>query len=286
MKALLFGANGQLGKELIATCPEYVLLRYCDSSQADFTRPETIARWVEAENCQTIINAAAYTAVDRAENDREKAFCINHHAVGTLAELSLKYNIFLVHVSTDFVFNGRNYKPYSTKDSPDPVSLYGLSKYEGEKAISEILGNQALMIRTAWLYSKYGKNFVKTMLNAMESKESLSVIDEQIGTPTWARGLARAIWRALDQHITGIVHWTDAGVASWYDFAVAIQEEALGLGLLSRKIPIRPVKTESFPTPAARPFYSVLDKHDFWDALGLCPYHWREQLRSMLQELP
>ncbi len=284
MKVLLFGARGQLGRELLATCPEHVLLTSLDSSQADFTRPETIIPRVAAENCHAIINAAAYTSVDKAENDREKALCINHYAVHTLAELSFKYQIFLVHISTDFVCKGTG-RPCATEDSPDPVNWYGISKYRGEQAVTDILGNQALIVRTAWLYSRYGKNFVKTMLQAMEEKETLSVVDDQIGTPTWARGLAQAIWKALDQHITGIAHWTDAGAASWYDLAVAIQEEALGLGLLSREIPIWPVPTQAFPTPAARPFYSVLDKHGFWESLGVYPLHWRVQLRSMLKEL-
>jgi dTDP-4-dehydrorhamnose reductase len=147
------------------------------------------------------------------------------------------------------------------------------------------MGDTALIIRTAWLYSSHGSNFVKTMLKLMKEKQHLNVIDEQIGTPTWANGLALAIWNALEKKLTGTFHWTDAGVASWYDFAIAIQEEAQAFGLLDNLIPIYPVPSSAFPTPAKRPLYSVLDKSSFWQTLKIKPMHWRTQLRSMLKEI-
>ncbi|MCD4722101.1 MAG: NAD(P)-dependent oxidoreductase, partial [Desulfobacula sp.] len=141
------------------------------------------------------------------------------------------------------------------------------------------------IIRTAWLYSSHGVNFVKTMLKLMKEKQSLSVIDEQVGTPTWARGLARAVWASIKKDLFGTFHWTDAGAASWYDFAVAIQEEAVAAGLLERSIPITPVPSDQFPATAQRPFYSILDKRSMWQATGITPVHWRVHLRSMLKEL-
>ena len=190
----------------------------------------------------------------------------------------------MVYISTDFVFNGQNFKPYLPDDTLDPKSVYGKSKLKGEQAVRKILGDKALIIRTAWLYSVHGNNFVKTMLKLMKEKSSLNVIDEQIGTPTWAKGLAQAIWTALEKNLTGTFHWTDAGVASWYDFATAIQEEGLEAGLINSAIPILPVGTGQYPTPAKRPMYSVLDKTSFWHFTNIKPVHWRVQLRSMLKE--
>ena len=232
-----------------------------------------------------IINAAAYTAVDKAEQEKDLAFRINDHAVRDIAGLCQENKIRLVHISTDFVFSGKHFQPYLPEDPSEPLSVYGLSKQKGEQAVAEILAGCALTIRTAWLYSIHGNNFVKTMLSLMRDKPSLTVIDEQIGTPTWANGLAKALWSALENRLTGIFHWTDAGVASWYDFAVAIQEEALNIGLLEKAIPILPVPSSRFPTPAERPMYSVLDKTSFWQALNITPVHWRVQLRTMLKEL-
>jgi dTDP-4-dehydrorhamnose reductase len=223
--------------------------------------------------------------VDKAEQEKDLAYRINHTAVFEIAQLCRRNTISLVHISTDFIFNGRNFKPYQPDDMPDPESIYGKSKFKGEQAVHKILDAQALIIRTAWLYSAHGNNFVKTMLRLMKEKPKLSIIDEQIGTPTWAHGLARAIWTALEKNILGTFHWTDAGVASWYDFAMAIQEEGLQAGLLNKSIPICPVPSHQFPTPAKRPMYSVLDKSSFWQATDINPIHWRIQLRSMLREL-
>lgn len=285
MKILVLGANGQLGYELTRTCPPGFSLQTCDYPKVDFGSTQSLIKCIETMPSDGIINAAAYTAVDKAEQEPEQTFRINHTAVTTLAQQALQRNIPLVHVSTDFIFNGRNYKPYSPMDTPDPESVYGHSKLKGELAVKDILGDKALVIRTAWLYSAHGENFVKTMLRLMKERDRLTVIDEQIGTPTWARGLAGAIWTALEKKLFGIFHWTDAGIASWYDFAVAIQEEALAAGLLSKAIPVLPVPSVQYPTPARRPFYSVLDKTDLWKATGITPVHWRVQLRTMLKEL-
>ena len=285
MKILLLGANGQLGWELQRTCPNDVTIEVCDYPKVDFSSAASIQNCIQSASPDCIINAAAYTAVDKAEQEEALAYKINHEAVGVLSEFALKNEIKLVHVSTDFVFSGNQYKPYQPEDIPDPESVYGRSKLAGEKSVQRILGNKALIIRTAWLYSAHGSNFVKNMLGLMSQKESLNVIDEQVGTPTWAFGLALAIWVCVKNNIVGTHHWTDAGVASWYDFAVAIQEEGIAAGLLSKGIPIMPIPESLYPTPAKRPSYGVLDKRSLWEKTGLTPIHWRVQLRDMIKEL-
>ena len=281
MKVLLLGAGGQLGWELQRTCPPVIDLTLCDFPKVDFTNAGTIQECIQAAGPDWIINAAAYTAVDKAESEPTLADRINHLAVREIATLCRKNRIRLVHISTDFVFSGQNHKPWLPEDTPDPISEYGRSKLKGEQAVLEILDNP-LIVRTAWLYSGHGSNFVKTMLNLMNEKPSLTVIDEQISTPTWARGLADIVWQAVGKNLSGIYHWTDAGVASWYDFAVAIQELALDLGLIKTAVPILPVPATAFPTPAQRPLYSVLDKTATLQALETPPAHWRTRLKTML----
>ena len=284
MKVLVLGANGQLGWELQRTCPVNIALATCDFPKVDFGSPDSIRDCISTSQPECIINAAAYTEVDKAEQEEELAYRINHLATREIAELCKKNTISMVHISTDFIFNGQNFKPYRPDDTPDPKTVYGKSKLKGEQEVRKILEDNALIIRTAWLYSVHGNNFVKTMLKLMKEKSSLNVIDEQIGTPTWGFGLARAIWIALENKLTGTFHWTDAGVASWYDFALAIQEEGIKAGLLDKSISILPVTSLQYPTPAKRPMYSVLDKTSFWLATGIKPVHWRVQLRSMLKE--
>ncbi|WP_319577419.1 dTDP-4-dehydrorhamnose reductase [uncultured Desulfobacter sp.] len=285
MKVLLLGANGQLGWELKRTCPQDIILTTCDYPKVDFLSTTSITTCIETARPDWIINAAAYTAVDKAEEEKETAERINHTAVREIAGLCRQNNIRLIQISTDFVFNGKAHRPYLPQDTPDPISTYGKTKLKGEQAALEILKDDAAIIRTAWLYSSHGANFVKSMLNFFETKPELNIIDEQIGTPTWANGLAQAVWQAIDKNLTGIHHFTDAGIASWYDFATAIQEEALSLNLTQKEIPINPIPASQYPTPAERPFYSVLDKTSLWQTLDLKPVHWRKQLRSMLKEL-
>ena len=285
MKILLLGANGQLGWELQRTCPKDVVMEICDYPKVDFGSVVSIKDCVQKASPDCIINAAAYTAVDKAEQEETLAYKINHEAVVVLAEIAREKKIKLAHISTDFVFSGQQYKPYQPADTPDPESVYGKSKLAGEKAVQKILEDRALIIRTAWLYSAHGSNFVKTMLGLMGERDGLNVIDEQVGTPTWAHGLAQAVWACIDKDITGIHHWTDAGVASWYDFSVAIQEEGRAAGLLEKSIPIMPIPASLYPTPAKRPWYGVLDKKSLWAKTGIVPVYWRVQLRNMLKEL-
>lgn len=286
MKVLLIGSNGQLAWEIQRTCPDGVELTALGHTEIDLCSRQSIEKCINKISPDCIINAAAYTGVDKAEKDSKAAYQLNHKGVLYLAEQAEKNNIYLIHISTDFVFNGENFRPYKPNDCPCPESVYGKSKLEGELAVIRLMDKKnALIIRTAWLYSSHGHNFVKTMLKFMQEKTHLKVIDEQIGSPTWAFGLAKAVWTAIEKKLAGIFHWTDAGVASWYDFAMAIKEEGLLTGLLSKSIPIFPVSVDEYPTPAKRPMYAVLDKRSMWQATGIIPVHWRVQLRLMLKEL-
>ena len=285
MKILLVGSNGQLGWELCRTCPEKIKLTALDYPEIDLCQPDSLVETIKHINPDWIINAAAYTAVDKAEKEKEKADQINHQAVLKIAECVKELNIRLMHISTDFVFDGLQSTPYLTNSTPNPDSVYGITKLEGEKRVLEVLKENALIIRTAWLYSSHGNNFVKSILRLLKEKDYLNIVDDQVGTPCWANGLGKTIWKAIDKDLKGIFLWTDAGVATWYDFAVAIQEEGIAGGILNRMIPINPIPTSKYPTPAKRPTYSVLDKTSFWKAIQVNPLHWRIQLRSMMKEL-
>jgi dTDP-4-dehydrorhamnose reductase len=284
MKVLIAGANGQLGRTLADTAPEGVTPHLLDLPDFDITDEESVRRQVSAAAPDLIVNAAAYTAVDQAEEQSDLAFAVNAAGAGHLARAARETGARLIHVSTDYVFDGNANTPYAPDAECRPLGVYGRSKRQGETAVLDAL-DDALILRTAWLYSRHGANFVLTMLRLMAQKPLLSVVVDQIGTPTWTGTLAAAVWAAAARPETrGIYHWTDAGVASWYDFAVAIQEEALALGKLARPIPIAPIRTADYPTTARRPAYSVLDCTRSWRDFGLAPVHWREALRRMLGE--
>jgi len=283
MKIVIIGSNGQLGWELQRTCPKAYEMTAVDYPEIDITKQTSVKCLLEKQQPDWVINCAAYTNVDKAETDRAAAWAVNGEGAGNLARAVQEIHARLVQVSTDFVFNGNNCRPYRPEDTPDPLSVYGKTKLAGEQAVMDILKEDGLIIRTSWLYSSHGANFVHTMIRLMKEKESLNVIDDQIGTPCWANGLARAVWASVENDLRGIFHWTDAGAASWYDFAVAIQEEAVLAGLLDRSIPVLPISTKLYPTPAKRPLYSLLDKSSFCAATGLATYHWRQQLRRMMQ---
>ncbi|MEX2334574.1 MAG: dTDP-4-dehydrorhamnose reductase, partial [Pseudohongiella sp.] len=232
-----------------------------------------------------VINAAAYTAVDQAETDDLDARLANATGPKHLARWAKERNSWLLHISTDFVFSGRSHRPYTPDDQTDPLSIYGRTKLEGELHVRYLARDNSLVLRTSWVYSQYGRNFLKTMLRLMAEKDSLNVVDDQIGTPSSTQGLARCIAAAVDKRPVGILHWTDAGVASWYDFAVAIQDEAISQGLLSRAIPINPIPTTAYPTPARRPSFSVLDKAETIAALDCHPQHWRRELVHVMKQI-
>lgn len=284
--ALLTGAAGQLGRALQATAPTAWRVVACDAAALDVTRPEAIEEVVRRERPRLIVNAAAYTGVDAAERESERAEAVNAVGAAHMAEAAKLAGARLIHVSTDYVFDGAQARPYTPADRPRPLGVYGRTKLAGEREVMRISGGSALVVRTSWLYSSHGRNFVLTMLRLMRERDSLGVVSDQVGSPTWARGLAQAIWAAAEApELEGIHHWADAGVASWYDFAAAIQDEALALGLLPRAVPIRPLRTAEYPTDARRPAYSVLERSADLASLGVPGRHWREQLRSMLREV-
>jgi dTDP-4-dehydrorhamnose reductase len=232
-----------------------------------------------------LFHAAAYTAVDAAETEPERAQAVNALGTAHVASAARRVSARLIHVSTDFVFDGTRGRPYTPDDRPQPLGAYGRSKLAGEREAVRLTDGAALVVRTAWVYAARGRNFVLTMLRLMRERDEVGVVADQVGTPTWAHSLARAMWAAAQVELTGVHHWTDAGVASWYDFAVAIQEEALGLGLLDRAVPVRPLRTDEYPSRAHRPPYSVLDSSATRLALGLPAVHWRVNLRAMLRGL-
>ena len=285
LRILLTGANGQLGWELQRTCPTHIELHAHDADALDITDAQAVHDAVQALKPDWIINAAAYTAVDKAESEIELAHAVNRDGARHLAATAHTVNARMVQVSTDFIFDGEQGHPYRPIDLPAPLSVYGASKLAGEHAVRKALGEHSLILRTAWVYSSHGHNFVKTMLRLMAERETLSIVADQVGSPTWAHGLAHAIWQSIEHKLHGTHHWTDAGAASWYDFAQAIHDEARALDLLTRDCALRPIATADYPTPARRPGFSLLDKSATWQALGIqYPAHWREQLRTMLNE--
>lgn len=286
-KILVTGANGQLGRCLKDTTPESnkgIQTVFLTRDDLDLTRESNIVSCLQQHQPDYIINCAAYTAVDKAEADIDTAFQVNGAAVSTIASFANKMGARLIHISTDFVFDGMATKPYLPDDSVHPLGVYGESKLAGETEISKNFPDGSMIIRTAWVYSEYGNNFVKTMLRLMNDKPSLNVVSDQIGSPTYARGLAQVIWSIVENEIfePGIFHWTDKGEISWYDFASAIQEEAMSLGLLEKTIPVHPISSSEYPTPARRPAYSVLDCTRLQELVSKKGAGWRENLKEML----
>lgn len=284
MRVLLTGADGQVGRELQITKPDHTALIRCGHTRLDIADEIAVQQMVHESRPGMIINAAAYTNVDQAEEAPDLAFEVNAEGPAHLARAAQTVGAAFIHLSTDFVFDGRKSFPYEPLDEHNPLGVYGRSKSIGEQKVLQELGPKALIVRTAWVYQARGQNFVNTMLRLMQNKESLGVVADQVGTPTWARSLANMLWDMIAHGATGVYHWSDAGVATWYDFALGIQEEALRLGYLDRKVQVEPMTTKDFPTKAARPAYSVLDKTSSWDKLGYKGRHWRQNLRQMLKE--
>ncbi len=281
-KILVTGAGGQLGSEirfLSANIKDREFV-FTDYQELDITDRQAVLTYIEQGQFYAVINCAAYTAVDKAESDKEKAYLINETGAGYLAEASAKIGAKFVHVSTDFIFDGTHSTPILEDDKPGPLSVYGASKLAGELAVLKA-NPDCLMFRTSWVYSSFGGNFVKTMLRLCTERENLSVIFDQIGTPTYARDLAQVILgtldKAIDKKISGVYNYSNEGVASWFDFAIAIRDIA---GL---KTKITPIETTQYPTPATRPKYSVLNKKKVKDTFGIEIPYWRESLVSCMK---
>lgn len=282
MKVLIIGKSGQLANELVAEAPEHIVALALGRNDVNITSVSAFTDVVTRIRPDVIINASAYTAVDKAETDIESAYALNKTAVEVLAQVAKEQRIRLLHVSTDFIFDGKSNIAYEVDDSASPQSIYGASKLAGEQAIRAIYPENSAIIRTSWVYSSYGNNFVKTMLRLMSEKAELGVVADQVGCPTYAKTLATFLWLLTEKDsIELIYHWSDAGVASWYDFAQAIQEIGFELGLLNKQIPIQPIPSSAYPTPAERPTFSLLNSSFSTEILK--PAHWRKQLRSCLQ---
>ncbi len=270
---LVTGSNGQLGSELKILLPDAV---FTDSAELDITDLTAVINFVQTNNINTIINCAAYTAVDKAEDEPELAAKVNAIGPENLAKTGCK----LIHISTDYVFDGCGHKPYLPDDTTAPISVYGKTKLAGEQAVL-LLSKEAIIIRTAWLYSSFGNNFVKTMRRLGTERESLNVVADQIGTPTYAKDLAEAIVSILPQvneQNKGVYHYTNEGVCSWYDFAHEIME------LSELKCKVCPIPSSSYPTKAKRPFYSVLDKSKIKQTFNITIPHWKEVLVQCLKQ--
>ena len=282
---LVTGAGGQLGRALCETAPAGIECRAVSREQCDISNAQSIAASLDAEAPRLLINAAAYTAVDRAESEAQLARSANAQAPGLLAQECAEREIRLLHVSTDFVFDGRSGTPYRSDAPVAPLGVYGQTKLDGERAVLSRLPS-ALVLRTGWVYSHQGRNFLTTMLRLHRERDELRVVDDQVGTPTSAHSLAAALWAAVQRpQVSGVHHWSDAGVCSWYDFAQAIGEEAASRGLLERPARVLPISSAEYPTAARRPSYSVLDKQGTREALGLPAVHWRTALRGELDRL-
>lgn len=282
---LVTGANGQLGSELKVLASNYANFEFifADLPDFDLLNQQSLSRFFETNTVDYIVNAAAYTAVDKAENDKENAMLGNFNIVDNLAKMSLAHNSKLIHISTDYVFDGMTYTPYSEDDYTNPNSIYGETKRAAELLLEEA-DIDYITIRTSWLYSSFGNNFVKTMLRLAAERTELSVISDQVGTPTYARDLAQTILHIIQSDIKPeqtiinkqIYHYSNEGVASWYDFAAAIFEYK------NINIKLLPIPTSAYPTPAARPAYSVLNKHKIKQMYGIEIPHWRQSLQQCL----
>jgi dTDP-4-dehydrorhamnose reductase len=285
VKVLIAGAAGQVGRAVVDSSPTPIEVVKCSHQGLDVADERAVLSCIRLHAPDVIVNAAAHTAVDRAESEPELARRINSDGPRYLALAAREVGARLVHISTDFVFDGASSTPYPPEAPTNPLNVYGVTKRAGEQAVLEVLPERSVVLRTSWVYSAEGSNFVRTMLRLMGANAAVRIVADQVGTPTAARSVAQAIWKIMERpSLTGIHHWSDAGVASWYDFAVAIADIAEPLGLLPSTITVTPISTEEYPTVARRPRYSVLDKRSL-AVLGIAPVHWRRQLQGVLGEL-
>ena len=291
-KVLIFGANGQLGKTLISNIPKGIVFEAYSKEECDFLNVNTCLKRINIFKPQFVINASAYTNVDKAEEDHETAYQVNGYALENITKCLANNNGTLLHISTDFVFNGKNSIAYKPNDAIDPIGIYGKSKALGEKFVLNIKNNH--VIRTSWLYSPFGKNFMKTMLRLhkdfSEKNIPLKVVSDQISCPTSTYSLSKLCWElivnnSLLNNDSQILHWSDSGVASWYDFAFSIGELGIKYGLLEKMANIIPIKSHEFPTAAKRPHFSLLDNSNSLSIIQKRPLHWREELSNNLKNL-
>ena len=285
MNILVTGSNGQLGSEIRELSPNYSYnFFFTDVNDLDISKESEIKKYVNEKDIDLIINCAAYTAVDKAEEEKELADLINHKAVKYLADTAKEKNVPLIHISTDYVFDGKNYRPYVENDPVNPQGVYGLTKLKGEETFKNS-GANGIIIRTSWVYSSYGHNFVKTMLR-LKDRNELGVVFDQVGTPTYARDLAYTILEIINKNLqkiknkkAEIYHYSNEGVISWYDFAKAIFE------IENINIKVNPIESKDYPTPAKRPHYSVLNKKKIKNEFNITIPYWRDSLKVCLQRI-
>lgn len=286
-KVLLIGAKGQVGQELQVTLPQLGEVISIGREELDLTNSEKISQLIREIHPDYLVNASAYTAVDKAETEPDLAYSINAIAPKIMAEAAEKIKAKFLHISTDYVFDGRKNTPYLETDLTNPLGVYGQSKLRGEEEIKTV-NSQAIILRTAWVYGSYGKsNFVKTMLRLGKEREELKVVVDQVGSPTWAKDIATAITHLLINvdNPAGIYNFTNSGVASWFDLTKAIFEEAKISGIPLKIQRVIPITTAEYPTPAVRPAYSVLSGQKISQQLGYIPTYWRDSLKAMLNQL-
>ena len=283
MKILVTGANGQLGRELRNVLESEIPGKtiYTDVAELDLTDAKGVDDFFKKNDISHVVNCAAYTAVDKAEEEKLECAAININAVKNLANAADAIGAKIIHISTDYVFDGTAHRPYKESDKVNPISQYGTTKRKGETALLA-LAPESIIIRTSWLYSPYGNNFVKTMLRLGAEQSKIKVVSDQIGTPTYALDLARAIYMVLMSHqwVEGIFHFSNEGVCSWYDFAKSIYRIA-GID----KCEIKPIPTEEYPTAASRPFYSVLDKTRIKATYGVKAPYWEDSLIECIKRI-
>jgi dTDP-4-dehydrorhamnose reductase len=285
LRVLLTGAAGQLGQALIASCPAQTTLLPLDRRALDLSDANACARAISEFSPDWVINAGAYTAVDRAEAEPELAMAVNAGAPAAFAQVLQESGGRLLQVSTDFVFNGSQGFPYQPQQPVDPLGVYGASKASGEAAVQNCLDpSRFCILRTSWLYGPIGHNFLNTMLRLHAEREQIGVVADQVGCPTATPGLAQACWAVLENGVSGLHHWSDAGAATWYDFALAIGELAAAAGLLNHTATVQPITTADYPTPARRPSYSLLDCNETRAVLGVAVSDWRTHLAAVIHQ--
>lgn len=284
MRALVTGAAGQLGRALAASPPTGARITALDRISLDIADSAAVSDLLERERPDLLINAAAYTAVDRAESEPDAARRVNAEGPGILARACRDAGVRMIHVSTDFVFDGVGGTPLAPEAPTGPLSVYGATKLDGEHRVLETLP-EALVVRTAWVCSAHGRNFMNTMLRLMRERGEVRVVCDQFGTPTFVGDLAEAIWGLAGRGAVGIQHWTQSGAATWYDFAEAIRREGQNRNLLGTDARVVPISTEEFPTPARRPRFSVLDCSQAYTMLGAAGRHWQDALGETIAEI-
>ncbi|MCB4400503.1 dTDP-4-dehydrorhamnose reductase [Synechococcus sp. MU1625] len=290
MKVLLTGAGGQLGQALIASAPQGLELVATSRQELDLADPDACRGAVEQHQPDWVLNAGAYTAVDKAESEPDLAHAVNTGAPEAFAHALDQQGGRLLQISTDFVFNGTQGTPYQPEQPREPLGVYGASKAAGEAAVQDVFGTggRGLILRTSWVIGPVGKNFALTMLRLHRERDQLGVVADQVGCPTSTLNLAIACWRSLEvageSELPAVMHWSDAGAASWYDVAVAVGRIAAELGLIDTPAEVQPITTADYPTPAERPAYSLLDCTGTRAALQLNGQHWQHALRDVLQQ--